>query len=119
MEEQDQSGNYIKNIHFKETAPSQSDLDRLRDRIWNDIGETEKRKSWWNRSRYLIAASMSFLVISAGITWWSMQPQQVHTAYGQIRKITLEDGSLVTLNANSDITIGKDLAENAVREVWL
>ncbi|GGM90185.1 hypothetical protein GCM10010967_23900 [Dyadobacter beijingensis] len=119
MEEQDQPQDYIKGIHFKETSPSQADLARLRGRIWNDIRESTPTKSWWNRPYYAIAASLSLLVVSASIAWWAMSPAHFHTAYGQIRKITLEDGSVVTLNANSDIRVANNLAESAVREVWL
>lgn len=119
MEEQDQPQDYIRDIHFKETSPSQTDLARLRERIWNDIGQSQPRKAWWNRPYYAIAASVSLLVVSAGIAWWAMRPANFHTAYGQIRKITLEDGSVVTLNANSDIRVANNLAESAVREVWL
>ncbi|MCF2446744.1 FecR domain-containing protein [Dyadobacter sp. CY345] len=119
MEDKDKPKDYIKNIRFEETTPSQADLDRLRKRIWNDIGEPEKRAIWWKQSNFLVAAAISMLIISIGIGWWSSRSEQYQTAYGEIRKLTLEDGSQVTLNANSVMRIGDRLAENAVREVWL
>lgn len=41
------------------------------------------------------------------------------TSYGMTKNILLEDGSEVTLNANSTLKVPKDLIENPSREVWL
>jgi ferric-dicitrate binding protein FerR (iron transport regulator) len=41
------------------------------------------------------------------------------TSYGMTKNILLEDGSEVTLNANSTLRVPKDLITNEVREVWL
>ncbi|MCF0054788.1 FecR family protein [Dyadobacter sp. CY356] len=119
MENKDKPEDYIKKIHFEETTPSQADLNRLRKRIWNDIGEPEKRAIWWKQLHFVVAAAISILIVSVGIGWWSSRSERYQTAYGEIRKLTLEDGSQVTLNANSVMRIGDKLAENAVREVWL
>ncbi|MCF2505236.1 FecR domain-containing protein [Dyadobacter sp. CY107] len=119
MEDKNQPEDHIKKIEFKETGPSQADLDRLRKRIWKDIDEPKIIARWWRRPYYLVAAAVSILIVSVGIGWWSNRAEQYQTAYGEIRKLTLQDGSKVTLNANSTIKLGDNLAENAVREVWL
>ncbi|QHT67624.1 hypothetical protein GXP67_13785 [Rhodocytophaga rosea] len=41
------------------------------------------------------------------------------TAYGETKKITLPDGSVVTLNANSTLSFAEDWSGNMLREVWL
>jgi ferric-dicitrate binding protein FerR (iron transport regulator) len=41
------------------------------------------------------------------------------TAYGMTQNILLEDGSEVTLNANSILKVPKDLVASQTREVWL
>jgi ferric-dicitrate binding protein FerR (iron transport regulator) len=41
------------------------------------------------------------------------------TSYGMTRHILLEDGSEVTLNANSTLRVPRGLANDNVREVWL
>ena len=41
------------------------------------------------------------------------------TAYGETKKITLPDGSIVTLNANSTLSFAEDWSGKIVREVWL
>jgi transmembrane sensor len=41
------------------------------------------------------------------------------TTYGMTRNILLEDGSEITLNANSTLKVPKNLATTDMREVWL
>jgi transmembrane sensor len=41
------------------------------------------------------------------------------TAYGETKKITLPDGSVVTLNANSTLSFAEDWSGKVLREVWL
>jgi ferric-dicitrate binding protein FerR (iron transport regulator) len=41
------------------------------------------------------------------------------TAFGETRKITLPDGSLVTLNSNSSLTLNNNWQDAEKREVWL
>jgi transmembrane sensor len=41
------------------------------------------------------------------------------TDYGETKKITLPDGSVVTLNANSTLSFAEDWSGKMLREVWL
>ncbi|MEK6478980.1 FecR domain-containing protein [Catalinimonas sp. 4WD22] len=43
----------------------------------------------------------------------------VQTAFGEVKTISLPDGSEVTLNANSSLSYATDWEENPVRQVWL
>lgn len=90
--------------------------------IWNYIsdgidrdepGGGKRKFSGW----YAVAASVTLLL---GIwLYWSGSPEKVNTGYGEIRKVTLSDGTEVTLNANSQLTYDKRFSENPVREVWI
>jgi ferric-dicitrate binding protein FerR (iron transport regulator) len=75
-----------------------------------------RKKHWWT---YAAAAVLIFAI--AGFFIWSKSNNKttLDTAYGIIRQYKLPDGSQVTLNANSKITINKKWEEGTDREVWL
>ncbi|WP_315814626.1 FecR family protein [Paraflavitalea speifideaquila] len=69
---------------------------------------------WW--------AAAAILVIGVGASLWlyrSAPAAQLHTAYGEIRKQQLPDGSTVMLNANSEISYHEGWQEGTSREIWL
>lgn len=126
----------VKTIRFHDIEPSATDLARLKQRIWADIEPTRQTSPFgagspepdsgqlvrWYRQPYWRAAAVALLVFSAGVGWWTYQASTrptYQTAYGKMQQISLADGSLVTLNANSSLKVGDHLADNAVREVWL
>jgi transmembrane sensor len=70
---------------------------------------------------YWFAAASVIIMALAG-AWFFMKDKTsigYNTAYGQISESNLPDGSMVTLNANSSITLSKDWKKNNDREVWL
>ena len=75
----------------------------------------------WRNTRWLLSVAASVLVLlgigygTAG-TW---AYQQHTTPYGQTRRLTLPDGSDVTLNANSSVRLLRFGFGNADRHVWL
>jgi ferric-dicitrate binding protein FerR (iron transport regulator) len=112
---------YVKSIQFYEIEPSDNDLARLKQRIWADIDRPVRVVQWYRRP-YWAAAATVLLVASVGLGWWAYQTNAhptYQTAYGKIQEIKLADGSRVTLNANSTLDLGGNLADAAVREVWL
>lgn len=110
---------YIKTLHFQEVEVEQEDLTRLRNRIWGDIEKPVVKINWWKNPRYWSAAAAIFVIASVGMYWRNNQPTMYETAFGQIKKISLEDGSVVTLNAHSSLRVAENLGELQVREVWL
>ena len=110
---------YIKTFHFQEFEPSTYDLTKLKQRILEDIDQPVFVVSWWNRPTYWAAAAVVLLVFSFGIFWWNQQQTSYQTAYGEVQKINLPDGSVVTLNANSTLKLAPNLKNDAIREVWL
>lgn len=117
---------FVKTIHFQEINPSEKDLARLKQRIWNDIRQPVRTDfsdgiRWYRRPRKLGAALVGLVVVvSAG--WWAYQANAdltYQTAYGKTQQIRLADGSVVTLNANSSLRVADNLTNAPVREVWL
>ncbi|MBO0947708.1 FecR family protein [Fibrella forsythiae] len=72
-------------------------------------------RRWW-----AAAAAVAGLLI--GFLWWTNQPVPdtvYRTAFGQLRQITLPDGSALTLNANSEARVPGNWRDRPLREVWL
>jgi transmembrane sensor len=75
-----------------------------------------KRRNWW------VPAAAAILVFAiAGFIYWGSKPMKttMDSQYGKISQYSLPDGSEVTLNANSEITINKEWKQGTDREVWL
>lgn len=100
-----------------------SDL-TLQDELWKRI-EAEagpvtavaKPRVWRMPALLRIAAAVVPLGVGTAIFWYS-QDQQVQTAYGEIKTVTLPDGTQVVLNGNSSLTYQRSWGRNT-REVWL
>jgi len=71
----------------------------------------------WQR----MAAGFAGVLLLAGVLFYfiAMQKHAVSTGYGEIRKVILPDGSVVTMNANSRLTYGREWNAQQDREVWL
>jgi ferric-dicitrate binding protein FerR (iron transport regulator) len=72
-------------------------------------------------SRWLMSGAASVLLMIGGISVWNYITKKttLGSAYGRISEYKLPDGSQVMLNANSQITLGKEWKEGKSREVWL
>jgi ferric-dicitrate binding protein FerR (iron transport regulator) len=72
----------------------------------------------------LVAAS--FLLVAATSVWLFLKYEnqnvyltEVKTVFGEIKRITLPDGSTVVLNANSVLKVPKVWKDNGKRSVWI
>lgn len=71
-------------------------------------------------SRFMMAASIAFLVLLGGWVFRGNLLYKTHTtAYGQTRTLKLEDGSRVVLNANSALKVPRFGFGHRTREVYL
>lgn len=52
-----------------------------------------------------IAAALFIGVVAGGSYWWTTRPDDYHTAIGERRVVTLSDGSRLSLDANSEVTV--------------
>jgi ferric-dicitrate binding protein FerR (iron transport regulator) len=76
------------------------------------------RRSQW---QWYAAAAIA-LLLCVGLAWLTNlpQPEVAHrSAYGQTKAIRLPDGSVVTLNANSELKFQPDWDKEHDRVVWL
>ncbi|MDO1444709.1 FecR domain-containing protein [Rhodocytophaga aerolata] len=65
------------------------------------------------------AVLVGILLVAVVVLYQTRQATSIHTAYGQTRIVTLPDGSVVTLNANSTLRYTTNWAKSHIREVWL
>lgn len=73
------------------------------------------------RRVWLVAASLTGLLMVAGFSWYFMRGDQLvtyKTDYGELKEVTLPDGSQVVLNGHSAISFQRDWQES-VRQVQL
>jgi transmembrane sensor len=92
--------------------------------LWLAIESTAKlrRKPVFKLSLWMRSAAAVFIAGLTGLSLFYYNAQQsltVSTAYGQIRTLSLPDGSVVTLNANSTLRYAKKWDVEQVREVWI
>lgn len=73
-----------------------------------------KRRLW----RRLRVAAATLSVGAGAFLFWYHQDQQVQTAFGEIKTVTLPDGTQVLLNGNSSLTYQRGWGHSS-REVWL
>lgn len=83
------------------------------------VPETQKERTPWLR-RWWIAASVVLLCVALGwVTKEKILFREFSTHYGEIKKMTLSDGSKVVLNANSTLKVPRIIFKNSGREVYL
>jgi transmembrane sensor len=116
--------------HLQFSADEERASERFRQFINTNDAESRPKITGRDKSRKLfttrqlwytgIAASLTALIC---IAFYLSQDYFLYdtysTAFGMTKNILLEDGSEVTLNANSTLKVPKDLADTDVREVWL
>jgi len=77
----------------------------------------------WGTFWGIAAGLTAILILSIGVLWMLTQQSkeviQYKTKYGEVREITLPDGSEVVLNANSNLSYEKEWDEQTTREVQL
>lgn len=68
--------------------------------------------------KWAAAACITAALVLAG-AWWYAQPVSIRTGYGEMKKITLPDSSIVMLNANSRLRYARQWHSRKIREVWM
>jgi transmembrane sensor len=77
------------------------------------------RRLWIPRA-YFMAASIAALLLTLGYltrSYWGVRT--ISTDYGEVRSVVLDDGSRVTLNANSTLHIPRFYSGSPSRDVFL
>ncbi|MEM9830525.1 MAG: FecR domain-containing protein [Bacteroidota bacterium] len=117
----------VRLIRFNEYPFPQQDAEK----IWNklEVAAMEQKLGKQKKSNpqllyrntwFKVAASI-VLVMAFALIWWSQSSTslQYTTAYGETKEVILPDRSVVTLNANSTLTLDQDWNDNTPREVWV
>jgi transmembrane sensor len=111
----------VQSIKFK------SDLmpDTENQKLWQSIAQqTTKPK----RSRPMIplwlksfaAAAVLFLIFDLLFSYYKQhQKIEISTAFGVVRSVSLPDGTVITMNANSVLSYLKSWDQQKIREVWI
>ncbi len=90
-------------------------------RIVYAIFETAKnqRKQLGQKYFWRVAASVAFLIFSMIWIYYSFQKQPIEyrTIFGEVKTITLPDGSSVVLNGNSRLSYSSTLVGDSIRTV--
>lgn len=102
-----------------------NEREALKEELWGEIDHKIKGKAKARRSFLKIAAIVSLLIISSAILYKVSLPildrQKiivVKTNEGQRRTVTLADGSIVRMNANSSLSFPEKFAAD-IREIAL
>lgn len=117
--------------HYSELSPDRTTPDPNFAQLLTNIvrlDQAEQKAKLPQRKisrRWAVAASLAFL-LGLG-TWWATQsPTQVaenwlvhQTDFGEWKKVTLPDGSLVHLNAKTELKLSANWEEGQDRKVWL
>ncbi len=85
------------------------------DRVVKTLNTPKPTFHWWR-----VAAAIAGILFIAGIFFLKQyQPSSYATSYGETKTFRLPDGTKVTLNANSELSLTEEWGEGIVREVWL
>ena len=96
---------------------SQEEENRLRNEIWQEISPQVRARTYYLNTVWGKAAAVTLLLASAGLAYLLVRTPDPMSAYteistkaGEKKTVTLEDGSVLVLNAGSTIRISKDLS---------
>lgn len=133
MIREDQSGTApeVMDELFKQIKDSETVEQATYDRVWKKVAErasdpkqeTVEIRPLWRRSRFVlrIAAAVMLILVSLFVVQYFLSDNWVvhQSVAGQLKEVTLPDGSLVTLNGNSSIRYLKNWSKNPTRTVQL
>lgn len=93
--------------------------DEVWNRIENTIEEKERQKGRIFRLNLIRVAAAAALLLFGGLTWYYNSKINISTGYGEQRLVSLPDGSVVRLNANSTLSYWRAWQWHDYRETWL
>ena len=72
-----------------------------------------------NRMRIIVAATFVLVLLAINEFKNHFDTPAFHTRYGEIKQEKLPDGSLVTLNSNTEVRISRDWVNDNDHQVWV
>lgn len=111
----------LQSIRLKEKQIEAAQIDAASQKMLDTIGQSSnvrtmgaRRSIWW--------AAAAILVVTLGFGAYQFSKNNdrgVHTNFGEIKKELLPDGSVIMLNANSDVRYAEHWGAGQDREVWI
>lgn len=111
---------YLNELYISETPLSDFEIQSACQNLELALEQAKVVKMKQPRKRLWIPAA-AILLLVAGFALWtiSFRDTRYKSSYGRINEFKLPDGSKVTLNANSELSIKKKWQTGEDREVWL
>ncbi|WP_426186487.1 FecR family protein [Pseudomonas sp. NFXW11] len=106
---------------WRQSSPAHAAAAAEAEQLWGDLGQTQaaaqhranapRTRRWWPA----LAASL-LLALGTGIGWqqWPAWTSDYHTGIGEQRSLTLADGSRVTLNSGTALSLAYSTDERRV-----
>jgi transmembrane sensor len=89
-------------------------------KVNNGLSKIVNKRKYLYLSIRSVAALFIFLICTTFVwMWYGSFDQSVKTDFAENKKVSLPDGSIVVLNANSSLTYSKDWDGIEDRKVWL
>lgn len=102
-------------------AELQNEIQEFKEQMKHDSGIV--RKKFWGSSGLrmvgAVAASLAVLISFVYLSGILSEEIEYNTSFGEREKVTLPDGSVVELNANTTLVWDKNWKENRIRQVVL
>ena len=115
----------VRNIRYRPYTLSPTRQQQILEAAYDQAAKSQwtsgqLRSPTFSRKYRAAAAAISLLLFST-LAYWLLQPSYdtYHTGYQENQTIQLADGTEVTLNANTRLSVKMDTAANQPREVWL
>ncbi|HEV7622370.1 MAG TPA: FecR domain-containing protein [Flavisolibacter sp.] len=111
---------FLKSVSLKEKSLPAEQIENASRKLNHKLNESRVKKLHFARKTWLIPAAAVLLCIVGFGVWKSFGTQTIlGGTYGHITEYKLPDGTKVTLNANSKITLNRKWENGKDREVWL
>lgn len=68
-----------------------------------------------HRPAWLAAAAVCIMVMAAGLGWWHMRGPVYRTSVGEVKLVTLADGTRLTLNTDTRLVVDFDTHQRVIR----
>jgi len=118
----EESIQYLNLVRLSDKPVGATQIEAAHERLMKSMRAEAPVVPLKSRNRWWMSAAAAILILIAGTLFWQSSKTdqlKLNTAYGQIAKHQLPDGSEVMLNANSKLRMNKSWEANGDREVWL
>lgn len=124
----DAARRFLQNVSFEEEVPDDTYIHERYLQHLNQVQIKKQAKIFKLNVKSIrkfaaVAALVAGVIIAASIVFNTkktpLEKVVVATMFGEIKKVSLPDGSNIVLNAHSTVTFSNDWNGNKAREIWL